>query len=337
MNPEEIKAYLNNAVQEAVADLVPFDYERGLPFTISVPGYNKAGQDFVVFEEGVERYVRVIHDDFQIMHNTANGAKNIGKIRQGVKAASIEVVYRLTDKDNVAGLELVYFETNHKQLKALLENRWNNEVNLANFLLANIHQSRLASLTPDELSYNECELMLTEQLKVLKDANPDSSLVQHAQQVLDEVQNVKNNPDASVQDRSLKKVLLDATMLIKSPTQTAAQNFKKLAENVQRRPWGKILAGSMLALAGVAILGLSIAACVFTFGAAAPLSVLGFVLAASTVGAGLSVAGAVVGAGAAIGGAKLFHSGFKRKPLRKAMEDLADDDSEGIRGPGRQR
>ncbi|HVY52931.1 MAG TPA: hypothetical protein VHA13_00240 [Gammaproteobacteria bacterium] len=128
--------------------------------------------------------------------------------------------------------------------------------------------------------------------------------------LMDKAEIVKNLYADSIE--TLSAVLFQTNRVLKYPASMQYQkDYEKLIHKVQRHGWGKMIAGAMLAVLGVAVIGLC---CATGFGALA-LPVLAWGL-SYLVGAG------VFGGLASVTGVGLFSKGLQQN---KAMSELAKD------------
>jgi hypothetical protein len=147
------------------------------------------------------------------------------------------------------------------------------------------------------------------------------SMAAAAVNVLEEADMVMQRANASEYAAEMKQALLSTAALISEPTNKRVAEYKHEARALHVRPGLKAFAGAMLMLAGVALLALSIAAIVFTFGAATPVAALGFMVGVSAVSLGVTAAFATAGVAGAVSGGILL---FGKQPLQKKMCNLAE-------------
>lgn len=122
--------------------------------------------------------------------------------------------------------------------------------------------------------------------------------------------------------------LVTAIRVVERPyNDDAISELQQKANHMSQRNWGRMLAGTMLALAGVAMAVGFTATALISFGVLAPVSILGFTLGASMLAGGFAVAGGVVGLGGAAAGAGFFVSGAKQgkevQQLHSSVANLA--------------
>jgi hypothetical protein len=152
--------------------------------------------------------------------------------------------------------------------------------------------------------FDEAVNVLNVKLAELEDSNP---LKTHGQAVLAEVIRTKSRVPGSLLP-TLTHVLFATQRTIQEPTPANVENYQKLAIQVNRRSWGKLLGGIMLALVGVALTIASGIVAAASLGTATPLSVCGITAGLSTM--------------AAIGGHFLFFKSLCKPKLRRSMVSL---------------
>lgn len=101
----------------------------------------------------------------------------------------------------------------------------------------------------------------------------------------------------------------------------AIKKCQDAANKISKHSKGKIAGGILLALAGIALVAVSVAVAASTFGASTPLSIAGCVAGVALVSAGIGIAVGTVGLG--MGGSLLF-VGVKQHQAKKTLDQMKD-------------
>ncbi len=266
---------------------------------------------------GKKIYQEILISEYTIKDFQAR--ENDGLI--GYLPGPARIVYTLEKQDDRWGYQFQYVESDNKDI-------------------VNMFCGRPLSLDELKRKYCGCKDYVKERAaleKVLTDRDNqyDTLLKEQAVKVLRAANHAfyeKKAPEAA-----MAAVLRDTANFLKSPTEKNAKIYHKNAGIISKRSWGKILGASMLILAGVALIAASTAAALFSFGALAPVSVLGYTLAASTMISGIAIGTSVAGTAIALGGSTLFAKGVGKSSLRKEMETLAKSAKADPKGKGRVR
>ncbi len=158
-------------------------------------------------------------------------------------------------------------------------------------------------------------------------ASHDSDITYSAANVLHTAQQtVIAHPDKI---ELVTKAVNAATAVVREPGEATIKHLQQEAGQLGKRSWGRMLAGTMVALAGVAFIAACTATALVSFGVLAPVSILGFVVGASLIAGGAAIAGGVAGIGVTAAGAGFFASGVKQgketRQLRHDLKELAAD------------
>lgn len=152
-------------------------------------------------------------------------------------------------------------------------------------------------------------------------------------QIISTAQSLLTNIDSSyvaagenlVAIKNVVAILIATVDLLKQPNDLNVQkNYRRLANVIPGKiHYGKLIGGLMLALFGLVIAGLSIAASIVTGGITFPLSALGIKSSVPIIGAGISTL-ATGGIGTLLAGAGsiLAYSGKQPSAMTKQMNDL---------------
>ncbi|QEY52929.1 hypothetical protein [Legionella longbeachae] len=166
--------------------------------------------------------------------------------------------------------------------------------------------------------------------------NSQNPEVNHAvKNFLTTVKKLKENGGISTSDLPrITKYLKDTTTLINNPDSTDA--LKQHNSNIKdafgkNRPWGPIVGGALLCIAGILLVAASIAITVLTFGVSSPLT-----LPTAAVGGIMTAAGIAMTAGVAVGlaatagigvgvasKAGIFAHSAAKGPIANAMEEVS--------------
>lgn len=165
-----------------------------------------------------------------------------------------------------------------------------------------------------------------ENLKNAIDVSSDKAIADAANRILKDAAKLRSRHDVNIAD--VTSALVTSARVVELPcSDDAISQLQKQANHISQRSWGRMLAGSMLVLAGVAMAIGFTAVALISFGALAPVSILGFTLGVSMLAGGFAVAGGLVGLGGAAAGAGFFASGVRQgketRQLRTDMEKLA--------------
>lgn len=114
-----------------------------------------------------------------------------------------------------------------------------------------------------------------------------------------------------------------AAMGSKTPATFAPRLLQLAARFRGKSRWGRRLAGALLVVAGVFIVGVSIAATVLSHGFTAPVACFAMKLSMTMITEGALLTSDVIGTAAVVGGATLFHFGRARAPMKKSLECIA--------------
>lgn len=145
------------------------------------------------------------------------------------------------------------------------------------------------------------------------------TLCQYALKLRDEVLQLSKKVHSVEEIDTLVDVEETCAKALKSPSDETIQACIDKGKELTNLSITKSLGGLMLSLAGVAILTISVAVALESFGIAAPLSVLGMGLGESLIFGGLAGGSAALGAGGSAYGSYMF---FKHSQSVPISEDL---------------
>lgn len=249
------------------------------------------------------------------------GPSNIISHKAGFSAAN-EVTLCSADASKTEGLNVIVDDK--KEIKFVTQQHeffMRTSYNSAEQLLEALYQQKLQNLSniKRDLFYSD------KFFKVFKNAKH----IQHADEVMKsleaEIQAIHNKKTSTIEDTVyLIKILIATEKLLTAPNEEDAhRQFKQLAKQAEGNPhYGKLIGGLILALLGLVVAGLSIAAGVITGGTVLPLSVLGIKASLPVVGTGISLlaTGASGTMTMALGSGLMFWG--RQKGLSAAMSDV---------------
>ena len=131
----------------------------------------------------------------------------------------------------------------------------------------------------------------------------------------------------------LNELLEQARLASKVPAENANEDEKKqheeamtklhkLGNQFHKTSWGRVIAGIVFALVGIAVLVASGIAVAISFGALTPAAAMLGVLASSMVAKGVGIAAGALGAASIIGSGTLFSQAAKKSPITQAVKDV---------------
>ena len=156
----------------------------------------------------------------------------------------------------------------------------------------------------------------------------NSALQEAGSKILQIAKDASEEVDVSEKHQfQLTQCLNSATEVIKDPTNVEKiQHLQKNTEEAlaMNSPWLQLMAGAMLGLLGVAVIGISIVLAVGTFGGATPVSAAGLAIGGSMIGAGFAVGiGMAAGLGITVGAGILANDAIKEN--RAMAVDVKED------------
>ena len=152
--------------------------------------------------------------------------------------------------------------------------------------------------------------------------HPD--LREYGYTILNKAHAIKSeNPDASIP--KLTNALYATKNIIENPAHQQAISCVNAGNDLAKHAWGKILGRSLICIAGIATICISLTILLASSGACAPISILGITLGINMLATWMSFATTAIGAGIASYGTSKLFTGLFKSPPEKSLQNSMDN------------
>lgn len=179
------------------------------------------------------------------------------------------------------------------------------------------HLTNLNQVAQEEFAYQKAK----EELEDYIDKNKNHFLAPSASNVLTEVEKVKHTklPPEKGRVPLLTEALVQTKNVMRKPTNfSTLSNYFNLAERIGHHSWGKRVSSGLLLCLGMGLIFVSALTAIGTFGAGAPIGVLGTALGITMIS---MAAGGLLATGV---GAGFFRKEIKERPVEKEMNAVIE-------------